>query len=358
MATGGSPGCAIPGGPAGTWVEVPAPSDQNGFTVSDAFAMGPDDLLFAGSTADSSTLPGPANARLLRWTQGCWTVELTISPTVDALPHPSVHGTGPNDLWATAADLLYHRDAHGWARFTDDTWRATVSPAQGFFAPFQFNRVRAAAPNDIWIAASSNVLHWSNESWATYNFDDPGYPLMGASIGYSFNDIWIDSPTSVWSVGPSDQVGNTMDFGFAHHFDGASWTHTSIGLGSIYAIWRAGAVLWLAEPTRALFNGQALEVSLRAFDGTDAPGVQIAGVDPSQPYPIMTSLFGRGASDVWAAGEDVAHFDGQGWSLVSDAPAPARNAVNMLSNTFVTGDAGSIWLVTPGPHFFRKVTTP
>ena len=26
--------------------------------------------------------------------------------------------------------------------------------------------------------------------------------------------------------------------------------------------------------------------------------------------------------------------------------------------TFVAGDAGSVWLATPGPRFFRKVTGP
>jgi hypothetical protein len=161
----------------------------------------------------------------------------------------------------------------------------------------------------------------------------------------------------VWVVGPSKQIGNTMSFGFVHEFDAGNWTHTGVGVFSIYAIWRGGSVLWLAQPSRDLINGQGVVVPLRAFDGTNAPGVQVAGVDPTQFLPLYSSLWGRGANDVWAAGEDVAHFDGQGWSTVPDAPTAARNESD-INNTFVTGDAGSVWLVTAGPHFFRKVTGP
>jgi hypothetical protein len=70
-----------------------------------------------------------------------------------------------------------------------------------------------------------------------------------------------------------------------------------------------------------------------------------------------STTFGRGAADVWAGGDSVAHFDGQSWSLVGDAPAPAYSGADE-HNTLVSGDAGSVWLVTPGPRFFRKVTGP
>jgi hypothetical protein len=93
---------------------------------------------------------------------------------------------------------------------------------------------------------------------------------------------------------------------------------------------------------------------MRRFDGNTAPAVAMLGVDAANSI-VMVSLWGRGADDVWAAGSDVAHFDGQNWALVSDAPAPARSSLDER-NTFVTGDPGSVWLVTPGPRFFRKLT--
>ena len=153
---------------------------------------------------------------------------------------------------------------------------------------------------------------------------------------------------NVWVGGSSDQVGNTMDASFLHHFDGASWTRTAITLGQVDAIWRGGAVLWLANP--------APEFTMQRFDGAAATGVPMLGSDPNNP-PAMVSLFGRGDSDIWAAGDDVAHFDGQNWSLVADAPAAARSSSDER-NTYVAGDAVSVWLATPGPRFFRKVTGP
>jgi len=346
-------GCLLPTAPAGTWVEIPAPPGAGSFQVSDAFAAGQDDLLFAGATFDPTSVAPPANARVLSWTRGCWSVDLSIPPGATTPDHPSVHGTGAGDIWASASDVLFHRDAAGWTRFTDESWRNTahqIPNSQTTVAPIQFNRVRAAAPDDLWVAATSNILHWSGGAWTTYNFDDPGFPNTSAAIGFFFTDIWIDSPMSVWVVGPSEQIGNTMSRGFVHHFDGAGWTHTAAAVGAIDAIWRGGAVLWLAQPSED-------EMTIRAFDGATATAAPIAGVDPSHPV-FLTNLFGRGANDMWAAGADVAQFDGQAWSLVADAPAPAHSTTGLETNTFVTGDSAATWLVTPGPRFFRQVTRP
>jgi hypothetical protein len=287
-------------------------------------------------------------ARILRWTQGCWTVELTIPAGASPAEFPSVHGLGTGDVWAAASDAVFHRDAQGWSRFTDEGWRAQIRQPPGFSGPARFRRVREAAPSAVWFAVSSNVLRWNGQAWTAYNFDDPNYPNETSTIGFGYRDIWIDSPTDVWVGGGSDRIGLTMDLSFLHHFDGTNWTHTAITLGSVEAIWRAGAVLWLANPGPVL--------TMQRFDGATATGVPMLGADPNK-LVAMVSLFGRGASDLWTAGNDVAHFDGQTWSLVSDAPAAARSTSDDF-NTYVTGDASSVWLATTGPHFFRKVTGP
>src|SRR6185312_7095129 len=191
-AAGGAAGCAIPSGPAGTWVEIPPPPNQSGFRATDAFAVAQNDLLFAGTTNDPASANPPSNARLLRWTQGCWSVDLTFPPSTPAPDRVSVHGTGPNDLWATASDLLYHRDAQGWTPFADQTWRNKVPAQTPFSGAVDLWRVRAAAPNDVWVAEVNNLLHWNGQAWTVYNFDDPTYPNTSASIGFYFYDIWID----------------------------------------------------------------------------------------------------------------------------------------------------------------------
>jgi hypothetical protein len=350
MAVGGAGGaaCQLPAGTPGAWEEIAAPAGQANLRITDAFAVGPNDLYFAGKIADPTGATDPTEARILRWTQGCWAAELTIPKAAGPIDFPSVHGLGPNDVWAAASDVLYHRDAQGWTRFANEGWRAQARPSPFGGGSIELNRVRAAAPNVLWVAATRDVLRWDGQAWTAYNFDDPTYPDQSAAIGFYFHTIWIDSPTSVWVGGASDQVGNTMDLSFMHHFDGANWTHAAITLGEVEAIWRGGSVLWLANP--------APMFTMQRFDGTTAMDVPMLGSNPNN-LPAMVSLFGRGASDLWAAGNDVAHFDGQSWSLVAGAPAAAR-AMSDDHNTYVTGDAGAVWLATPGPRFFRRVAGP
>jgi hypothetical protein len=345
---GGQTGCQLPAGAPGTWVEIAPPPGQANFHVTDAFAVGLNDLFFAGFVGDP-TMGGPlTEARVLRWTQGCWTVELSIPAGVSQVDFPSVHGLATGDVWASAGDAIFHRDAQGWTRFANEGWRNQIR-LPPFSSPAELFRLREAAPNDIWLAATSNILHWNGQAWTTFNFDDPNYPNDTASVGFFFRSIWIDSPTSVWVGGGADQVGNTMESSIIHHFDVANWTHTSLpALGLVDAIWRGGPVLWLANPSPGF--------TILRFDGTAGTSTPILGSDPNNT-PGLTSLFGRGASDLWAAGDDVAHFDGQSWSLDPGVPAAARSVLDER-NTYVTGDAGSLWLATPGPRFFRLVTGP
>jgi hypothetical protein len=346
---GGQTGCQLPAGAPGTWVEIAPPPGQANFHVTDAFAVGLNDLFFAGFVGDPVTGAGFTEARILRWTQGCWAVELSIPRGAGPIDSPSVHGLGTGDVWAAASDALYHRDAQGWTRFANEDWRTQIRQPPSFSSPPQFFRVRAAAANLIWAAVTSNILRWDGQAWTAFNFDDPNYPNESASVGFFFRSIWIDSPTSVWVGGGADQVGNTMEPSIIHHFDGANWTHTSLpALSQVDAIWRGGSVLWLANPSPGF--------TILRFDGTAGTTTPILGIDPNNP-PGLTSLFGRGATDLWAGGDDVAHFDGQSWSLDPGVPAAARSVLDER-NTYVTGDAGSVWLATSGPRFFRLVTGP
>jgi hypothetical protein len=350
MATGGAggqAGCQVPTGTPGTWEEIAPPSGQTNFHVTDSFALGPDDLYFAGSVGDPLTGANITEAHVLRWTRGCWSAELTIPRATAPIDFPSVHGLGPDDVWATASDVIYHRDARGWTRFANEGWRTMVRPP-GLGGPVELNRVRAVASNDVWFAATNNILHWDGQTWTTYNFGSPNYPNESGSIEFFFHTIWIDSPTSIWVGGGSDEIGNTMDLSFMHHFDGASWTHTAITLGQVEAIWRVGSALWLANP--------APMFTIQRFDGTASMNTPIAGMDPNDP-PGMTSLFGRTATDLWAAGDSVARFDGQSWAFVPGVPAAAITP-NQEHNTYVAGDAASVWLATTGPRFFRMVVGP
>jgi len=343
--TGGVPTsqAAGTGGGPGVWSEVAAPPEAAGFQASDAVALGADDLLFAGVV----TGPSGGEARFLRWDQGSWTMELSFA--VDAAARlASVAGTGTTDLWAVAGDQVYHRDDQGWSPF-DSSWRSQIT-VHGT-RPVELTRVRAAALGDVWVTETGNILHnTAAAGWTAYNFDDPTYPSATGSIAFFYAAIWIDAPNSVFVSGGSDEVGNTMDPAFLHHFDGAVWTHDALARFDIPALWRSGPSLWLAAPGQVFGT---TEETLARFDGAPpATFISITGATAAEP-PRLTALWGLPGTDLWAAGNNVARYDGTTWSLVTDAPAPALNFQDDR-NTFVTGDPRAVWLATPGARFFRN----
>jgi len=342
--TGGVGGvCPPTPGVPGTWVEVPAPAEALGFVARDAFAAGVDDLYFSGQINTGS---GTTTMQVLHFSHGCFTVDLsTISSIVS---EPSVHGLPTGEIWAAGGDQVYRRQGpKAWTPI-DASWQTQVpDPSQ----PHWLTRVRAAGSNDLWVTERSNILHYKDGAWTVTNLNDPYYPTTSASIGFWYYDIWIDSPSSVSVVGGSDQIGNTMDPAMLHHFDGVKWTSVSVGTYNVFAMWRADTAFWLAAPGQDL--GQR---SLIRYDATGATTTAaVAGA--SDTPPEFGRLWGRGANDLYAAGTDLAHFDGTTWSMVADQPPSAHGptAGYPPTNTFVTGDATAVWIVTPGPRFFRKL---
>lgn len=358
--SGGGPsaaGCAPLASAPGVWAELSPPAGVAGLRVSDAFAVATDDFFFTGAVIDANGIP--TSTHVLRWSHGCWSDELMYAPPpILSNFRPSVHGTGPADVWAVAGELIFHRDAQGWSLFADDSWRAQLRQPLPFMNPLDLVRVRAAGVNDVWVAATAHMLRWNGSAWTVYNLDTAGYPDQTASIGYNYYDFWFDGPNDVWVGATGDQVGNTMDGGLAFHFDGTNFAPFPVNPGTpVYSIWRGGASLWLASLHLSFANGVTTTVPLQRLEGSTSEGVQVQGIDPNASSPFFTTLWGRGAGDLWASGDNVAHFDGQQWTLVTDAPPPTRTQGGPF-DTVVTGDAVSVWLTAPGPRFFRRMTAP
>jgi hypothetical protein len=345
-AMGGAPGvaCAFTS-TSGIWSEIAARPADAGMTITDSFALGADDLLFAGVTAAGAS----GNAlRILHFSNGCWSEELSMP--IDASARiASVHGTGAGDLWAVGGDVIMHGTGQAWTAF-DNGWRDKI-----LLTPRMFNapavatlvRVRAVSATDVWFNEWENVLHWAGGAWTGYNFDSPDYPAS-ATIALHFHDIWIDAPNSISVSNGSDVVGNTMDPAHVRHFDGSNWTVFNVGVYDIFDIWRSGSTLWLA-------GGAQFDGTLIPFLGSTSPfpqPVMIQGVSMNSVF--LASLWGRADNDLWAAGTDVAHFDGANWTLQTDVPAATHSSTGDWTNTYVGGDPAATWLVTPGPRFFRR----
>lgn len=347
-AGGGNCGPVPPAGP--TWSELPAPPNQvSGLTVTDAWPAGQDDFFFAGAFPFTVADGGSAGWAVLRWTHGCWTVEL--QQTTPQQQTPRIAGTSPSDVWLTAGDALYHRDQQAWTQ-QDNAWRAAI-PANPFTteAPV-LTDVQPLTSSEVWFTAQYAVLRLLNGQWQAWELTS-GSPNQGGS-GYSeFRSLWVSVSNDVWAVGGAEVIGSTVPPASAYHFDGTSWTTYRVGNFDAYAIWPAAAPeqFWVAVATGVQPN------PLTLLDGNASPisaatSISIAGWPAARE---IVSLWGRSSSDVWAAGEDVAHYDGTAWAEVPGTPDTVTD-LNQTGHTYsiVTGDATSTWLVGRGPTFYRQ----
>jgi hypothetical protein len=330
--------------PGATWAEMPpAPAEVAGMQVTDAWPAGADDIFFAGNFPDP--INGLQGFAVLHWTAGCWTTEL-IQKQVAAPGAPQIAGTATDDVWLTVGDAIFHRDAQAWTQL-DDSWRATITEI-AFYGPPVLTDVQPRTRDEVWFATRYAMLRWTGGQWQSWELA-AGPPLQSASITWFFNRVWVQGANDIWAGGGSDEIGNTMDPAAMVHFDGNSWTIHNVGAFGVNALWPAGPPnqFWLA------MDSDAVEPrTIRFFDGSNrAMAVDIAGFPPSI---TQTSLWGRSPSDVWAAGADVAHFDGAAWSHVDGTPDAVRDVNHTNRDSVVTGDATATWLAGAGPSFFRK----
>jgi hypothetical protein len=328
---------------------VAPPPGAAGFGVSDAWAVGPDEIIFIGTIA----APSPYTPRAYRYANGVWSVELEL-PASDDWSRPSISGTAPDDIWAVGGDQIHHRDASGWSRVADDGWQASVPrPSYGPNAALGMTRVRAAGRDDVWVVGVRDaeftggtgfILHRVNGVASLFVLDDP---KSAPRIHYDYDDIYIAGANDVWLSGGSDAEGSTMDPSFLYHWDGAAWTIFGHGRFGLVGLWPTGdGGLWLLDPGDWDINGV---ISMARFAGDQFSAVPVEGLPRAT---ALYSIWGSAPDDVWAAGETVARWDGRSWRVVGELPEAAR------SGTFVTGDPTATWLVTSGPRFFRKPRTP
>lgn len=142
----------------------------------------------------------------------------------------------------------------------------------------------------------------------------------------SLSGIDAVSGADVWAVGYDGGAP------LALHFDGASWTQTSLPVASgilVGVLGFAADDVWAAgsadgRPLILHFDGAAWEVSLQG----SSPG-------------SLSALGGVAPDDVWAVGTTIVHWNGSSWS---DVPHPDPGVDdNLTSVTAVASD--DVWAV-------------
>jgi hypothetical protein len=175
--------------------------------------------------------------------------------------------------------------------------------------------VHGVAENDVWAVGTSwpAPRHWDGAAWT----DAPGGPT-GATVVFAVaaDDVWTNGAGGPW------------------RWDGAAWTPHS--LGSVTSIWGLAADdVWVAAGQVYRWDGaswSAMPMWGVAVSGVASDDVWVVGSTHASHWDgatVTSMAFPNGSqlravlalatSDVWVAGDGIAHWDGVSWTHVADS---------------------------------------
>lgn len=293
----------------------------------------------------------------------------------------SVFGTSARDVWVVGANkFVVHFDGASWTRMevtsTWDVFRSGWGSADEVWVlgdttlnhfdlgswsslPRPANSVPSSvwgrANHEAWIAGQAGTIErWSSTGKQGAN-DVPGQPAAA-----NFRNVWGRSDNDAWAVGEKGRIARWSDAGWS---DGPQLTESNLN-----AVWGDGDSTWFVgdEGTFLKFDGQGWSANPRAAQqlkrlwGTSARDVWAAGrelmhwdgdswqvVDRPGSDEVL-GLWGSNAADIWAAGASglLLHWDGAGWQL--------KQSPSSVDITGIWGSANDdIWAVDGLGHFLH-----
>ncbi|RZS37039.1 hypothetical protein EV193_106275 [Herbihabitans rhizosphaerae] len=300
----------------------PAPTADN--NLHGVYAAAPDSVWFVGQTGGTAPL-------IARWNG----TEVTTVPASRTPGSKSglvaVDGTGPNDVWAVGSvigdvpgtgtdSLVQHWDGSAWRRVPSPNVGADGDSTT-------LTGVDALAPNDVWAIGihraadggdNTVVMHWDGSAWT----------LVQTACWPSLRGITAVSPTDIWLIGAS-----------SCHFDGTTWTNTSLGDLARFPRVPVMADVAVLSPTDAIAVGSSTYPCGGAFC-TDPEFARWNGTRWQRTIigrdSKLTAVHPLSPNDIWAVGTaGVLHFDGSTWTPVT---APAGSLAGVTADS-----SGTVW---------------
>jgi hypothetical protein len=201
------------------------------------------------------------------YSAGAAAVNVNHRANVESLT--SVWGSGRSDIWVVGTN-----GALDWG---GTTWQCVLH--------LDSNGGQVSG-GDVWVAAGGGtVSHWDGARWSTAT------ALTGADAAWATrpNDVWVTS-----SLYPGSEI---------HHFDGATWTKTSVDHFVLGAVWGA-------------LNGPGWAGGADALACTNCGGLLHWGGtgwfrwDTRLRSESIHGIWGSAPDDLWAVGADgaILHF--------------------------------------------------
>jgi hypothetical protein len=145
--------------------------------------------------------------------------------------------------------------------------------------------------HEAWVVGQASTLaSWNLAEWQTKN-------VQGQSSATNFRALWGNSDNDLWAMGEQGTLA---------HFDGANWSAgPELTNAHLNAAWGSGESTWFVGD-----NGTFLQFDGRSFLESPLGSHNLKG------------LWGVGPRDVWAVGQETAHWDGNSWQ---DVPRPGAD---------------------------------
>lgn len=209
-------------------------------------------------------------------------------------------------------------------------------------AAHTFNATAIVSTNDAWavglvssedMSASATLAeHWNGTQWSPVLTPSPG---LGPRSSDSLNGVAAVASDDVWAVGQSYSYSATL----IEHWDGSSWSVvpspsigttsylTSVTATSSTNVWAAGVYS----------DSSGKHALVEMWNGS------VWSIVPDPDPVTLTSISATSSTDVWATGNDIEHWDGRKWSVVSSLPALSVSAVTPNNVWVVDGEQVSHW---------------
>jgi hypothetical protein len=199
--------------------------------ITDAWGSGPDDVWFVG-VQDQDIID--TSSFILHFDGTSWR---EVAAPAGATFVQSVWTARRGDVWLIADSALFHDDGTGW------------QPIEG--AP-SASRVRGTSSGEVFVAATHSIEQYVDGAFQTVGNVDPGRMIYA---------IWVESATSIWTVGsqdgnahtslslscdflclqPSLSTGSsTSTFGSVAHWDGSVWSTRILEAYPSTSLWAPG----------------------------------------------------------------------------------------------------------------------
>ncbi len=287
-----------------------------------------------------------SNGYIARWDGYTWTrVE---SPTDKDLN--DVFFLSLDNGWAVGeGGLILHWDGNAWSVVRD-----YQPPLLGSGNFLFWNAVGFSSQNDGWVVGyesseggcAGHILHWDGAAWE--ELSETAFPYLPYYTSPPFIlDVLAFSPQDAWAVGEGRRGG-----GLTLHWNGDLWQEIANPFDSPYfgrcwlysisalshdEIWVAGIFLGGVG-----LNNRGLVIR---WNGAEWLDMQL----PETGW--VNAILMLSESDGWVGGEELFHWNGQGWQKATN---PVVDRVVDIEST----PNGEVWALTRhGAFLHLKVAT-